>query len=440
MNRPVNKSLINLKYLACFALSLLVINLNCFAANNEVKNESVLSSSVNKQWFRLKLKSSTTHALIGEPLILTFTIENVGTKVEKFIRCAPAGSDNLNYEIIELGKQPRIYTPENYFGSRNRIQTLILQPLDTFSSSDDVTYESNGLLLSKTGEYIIHAIYSIPVGISDTPMTIRSNGVCIVVEEPKGIDKEVYNRLVEFSKQKRMGYRYWTNDVTYIPEYNDIIKKYPKSKYAGYISYNIAQIIGSYKMIKAAYKKVEDTVSYIEKAAVKYDDVATLFGDTPLGINARRLSGRWYATLGKSIIAEEKFRSAFCSASATSEDQMRLLSWINNLYPNSFYSESDLAKQGYNIIDTRVMLPLLPYAHALGYELIKDRISNQLFVKKGDFKWLVKIGEERLPVCGILYEKMIVTVDNEGGYMVSPSVITMLMAERYGKDMAIILF
>ena len=100
-----------------------------------------------------------------------------------------------------------------------------------------------------------------------------------------------------------------------------------------------------------------------------------------------------------------------------------------------FYYDSGLVKPG-EVIATRMMLPLIPYAAALGYELRKDKQSGEAMLVRDDYQWVVTPGEHTLSVCGTPYEDIRVEIGREGEFRVSLSVIAMLIAERYGEDMA----
>jgi len=235
------------------------------------------------------------------------------------------------------------------------------------------------MLLDEPGEYIFHAMYSLPDGIPGGPMTIRSNGICIVARQPKGIDQEVYDALSErIAKNKKDG-EIWSIEIATIPEYEAIINKYQQSKYNVYIHYYLAQTYEFYG--KHTAKGTTEAIPSIQKAIMHYQMAAELSKDTPLGIQARQLAGRCYATLGKTEEAEIALRDAFCSE-ATTEEQIDILSWIKHLERGTF--REDLAKPE-DVITTRMMLPLRPYAAALGYALTTDKQSGKAMLVRNDY-------------------------------------------------------
>jgi len=405
------------------------------ATENTTGSEGgIIAPQTDTPRFHAQLRSANTHLLLGEPVWVTFSIQNAGIKDTTMIRSAPPGSDYLNYEIVAPGKQPRTFMPMGVLsGSGRAKRLLLLKPADSFSRADELTYEQRGILIDQPGEYVIHAVYCLPDGVPGGPFTIRSNGICIVVEAPMGDDKTVYDALVErIAKKSKIG-GLWTVEAACIPEYEAILAAYPRGGYAVSIHHHLAQAYEFYA--KNEKRDAKEVVALVEKAILNYRVVAETLAATPLGTQAYQLAGRSYASLNKVNSAEEMYRAAFCSPGVTSESQLDILSWIKLLEMGTFYGESGLVKPGKDVT-TKVMLPLLPYARALGYKMTKDEKTGESVLIKGDYQWIIKPGEDPLLVCGTLCKNMRVELDKDGGFRVSPSVIAMLMAERYGKDMA----
>jgi len=205
--------------------------------------------------------------------------------------------------------------------------------------------------------------------------------------------------------------------------------KYPQSKYTAYIRYYLAQALETYATDFA--KDKQEITSYMERAITNYETVAESLEDLPLGTYARQIAGRCYAILGKFNIAEEKFAAAFCSLQSSTEDQLEILSWARD--PYSFYKENKIASFD-NVPYIKQMLSLKKYANALGYDLVIDDKTKDSSLVKGTYKWTIRFSDDPLPICGHLYTDMKVELV-DSNFIVSPQVIAMLMAERYGKGM-----
>ena len=147
---------------------------------------------------------------------------------------------------------------------------------------------------------------------------------------------------------------------------------------------------------------------------------------------ASRLSSR----LAHKKEAEIFLLNAFTSRYETTEGQIEILSWFRHIDSGMFRRTSGLAKPEEDII-SKSMIPLLPYANALGYKLIKDSKTGESVLIKCDFKWVIKLndGEELLLINHQYYRDIKVENDNEKGFMVNPSVIALLLADKYGEGM-----
>ena len=399
------------------------------AAPNDVPpGDGVQAANPLAPKLRVQLRTPKTHLLLGEPVFVSLAIYNAGQDNATAVRCNPPGSDYLNYEITAPGQPSRTYQGGVILSGRGAPSTLLLRPSDAFSRDDDLTLDrtSTGLLIDRPGEYVIHAGYSLPDGVAGGPLSLRSNGVCLIGEEPSGLDKEVHDALIERVAQKTKG-RIWSINHGVIEDYEAIAAQYPQSTYTVYIYYYLAQAYEFYG--KVTMSGTTATIPLLQKAITNYQLVAELSKDTPLGIEARQLAGRCYATLGQTAEAEIAFRDVFCSG-ATTEMQIKMLAWIEHLESGMFYEESGLAQPG-EMMARNVMLPLLPYARALGYELRQDTGTGESVVTNGDYHWVIQPGDRHDTICGILYEDLRVEMDTAGDFRVSPAVIVMLMEERF---------
>lgn len=311
-------------------------------------------------------------------------------------------------------------------------EILSLQPGDSYSRTDDDVYESFSII--KPGKYIYQAIYSLPKTKNNGPLTIRSNSVCIFVEKPVGIDKKVYDAISNIGRKYNQ-YSKWSVNEKGVPEYEIIISKYPKSKYIPYMIFYLADE-QHYLGIECNANNIKKKITYYKKAIDNYDKAANMLKNSYLAVLSQQYAGRCYANLNQIENAEEKFRAAFCSPGASTELQMEIISWLVFLEEGKFYVWSKLAKPCEKVTN-KVMLPLLPYANALGYQVMKDEKTGESFIIKGDYKCVIKKGEVSLLNCKdeTHYEYIRIEQDKDGSFLVSTSVIAMLMAERYGRGM-----
>ncbi len=384
---------------------------------------------------RLVLNAPKTSYLIYEPLFVTVTLKNTGPGEASLPVVLDTAIQLLSFEITAPGKPPHAYcpwvvgdlTPD---GPAQALMTLGTG--ESCSADADLTYEmgEGGVLtvLNRPGDYGIRASYSVPAHWPAGPLTITSNEVRLVVSQPKGGDRAAFDILTGIPHRE---FWPWSIQTEAGPYYQRIRHRYPRSAYAPYASYYLAQIYHSDGTDRM--RGTREGRSRFEAAPRLHLSAADQAGDTPFGLNARMWAGRVVCQLGSVQKAQKCFEDVFLSPHASDGMRMEVLSSMTS-------TETDILLRypGHEGVarSAVVYLPLEASAQALGFSITWDENRESASVAGPRVSMTVVPSESAVTING---EKLADTraIVKNGVVFVSPSVIRTIIRAHRGRKLGV---
>lgn len=370
----------------------------------------------------LSIATAKSQYLKNEPLKLFVSVTNCSNSVQYVADYFESSA----FQLTVRSDKDELFRPRHSSSSMEDIQYLIA-PGDSYSLGIDITKSMTGITLHKPGVYYLSARYKyMPVGCSSL-ITLQSNTITIDVAEPEGVDADAITEL-QGSLEKLQNTMWKVNDKQ-IDAYEQVIHKYPDSKYTPYFKFYLAQTYEyvSYRNLVSA----EVTRDYLYKASALYRAIAkSCYASPPRAVTC---AGRCYAAMGLRGEAIGCLDDGFFASDISVDERSSIIGCYSLIEDGIFFENNkDVDKDSYDY--SEVMHPLLPFASALGYQVQWGKNTVTLTSPSANFT-LVD-GEQALAVGGVSYPKMLVSL-NRDTPTISNRVLAALLAARYGPGMAL---
>ncbi|MHB1000141.1 MAG: stalk domain-containing protein [Armatimonadota bacterium] len=381
----------------------------------------------------MELSAPKSVYLLDEPMYVTVRFRNTGKSVEQISCLLEPGIHILDIYITPPDGEKYLLPPgfEISMTSESFTNSILdLAPNSTYSGSvntNELRQSQRTSVFDKPGKYAIECIY-VPLRETGLDMTpIHSNMLNITVEKPEGDDLLTRNTLIHAPNASKFGM--WWVGADWMNAYEDILQKYPASKYAVHVKFYLAQCYESYEITKLRSKDI--SLPLMKKAIELYSQVSQESAGSPLSAYAARLAGRVSAKIGENDKAVKYLVESFTSKDATDEDRLESLSWMNHVDTGLFQSEFSFDKV---IPGGDVLMPLKESASALGFITKWDPTKKVASVFSGKIRGVLDPGKGTVKINGDQVAQAKCSEKN-GDVYVSPNVIARLMAEKYGERM-----
>lgn len=376
----------------------------------------------------LELTTPKARYLVGEPLFVVLTLRNTGVDDAMFVRSFALWTTRLTFDITPPGgERYRYESPLAATGGRNDTRGTYLGAGETYSASFELTWQkgkqSVACLLSQPGYYTIQAAYTLP---GEPKVVLQSNEHQLLVKEPQGTDREVYNLLREIPRldEENLWLAGKGADGLAIECYNRIVREYPDSGYTPHVAFFLASIYDARHKMKKAEKGVDE----IGRAAQLFTLAAEKLYDSPLRSMALELTGRCLAEVGNLTQAWGMFEAALTSPAATDEDRLRMLLSMEHL-PSEF--NHDGSDPG-SAMSAEPGLRLRPVAEALGFRVGWDNRTKTIAVDGTRLHGTLQVGKAAATLNGVAHTDIAPSLRN-GEVLVSPSLVRALLVAQRSK-------
>jgi len=376
--------------------------------------------------FQLELSSYKTQYLPHEPLYVKVAVRNVGPSDSRILTILDPEVGFMKFEIAAPGEEPHKYDP----GVAIEIvkpeegAALTLGPGESYSARADLTEElcreeaGRKTVLSKPGMYVIRAVYELPADMPTGPIALWSNDLTVVVTKAKGDDLKVSNLLGKLEDK-------WGYSKEQLACYEELVTKYPKSKYALYARYHLA---GKHSWDGMdAYRGEQRGFESLKKAAEMFASISRDAGNTPIGLKAADRSGSWFGSIGNIKESQRMFEKAFSHPAATDDDRIEAVSHLNLLEGGHWQWQSEFVPEKRR---TELHLPLRWFAKPFGFSVEYNSAANTATASGPRFKCSFRPGDSRIIINGKERTGCKTWLD-KGEVRISIPVIHALLAEHY---------
>ncbi len=375
-----------------------------------------------------ELSTPKTHYLIGEPLYVIVNFRNTGAEEAKLVCGFDPWDPNVIFHVTPPDGERYQYQPTSAATGGSEGGGIYLSPGDTFSAAMELTWEMRGrdlvCLLARPGEYVIEASYYLVPG--DDSTMVRSNQHRLVVDEPQGIDREVYDLLkgVPGINEGDLWLPARGSDAAVIECYNKILQRFPTSGYTPHVAFFLACLHEVRTIIKTAEKDVDE----LGRAAQLFSLAAERTADTPLGPVALRYAGRCFATCGHFTEALGMFKAALTSHGATHHEKLNVLTFIRQMQKGTWQEKLSPEQRA----PADLKLPLRSVAEAFGFRVTWDNSTRTVGIDGSRLHGTLQTDKALVTLNGAAHPAVSVAFEN-GEVMVSPVLIDAILIKQFGK-------
>lgn len=387
-------------------------------AGAEAERDDAAMRARAAESLHVMVESEKERYLFREPIRLIVTVKNRGELPVKIVRPDWRLSDVLGIRVQQENTLPVMIAPPFSVTPRDiRDHLVTLQPHDTYSTAIDVTANTNAMT---AGALEASAIYTIPKEIYGERIKLISNTIVIPIEEPMSVeDRRAYDILRQFAKSVT---NVWELSDRQQEGYQQIIHTCPSSAY----------VAGAYYYLAQAVEFSDDGKNDDFGLAARYFQSASkCWGQSASAVEAQMLAARAYARYGDRVSAFTMFEECLLNPGATSDNILRALQWISY----TATGEYDLNRShgtSRQFVNAKLM-HLEPLADALGYAVTYQ--VETLTLRRDQVEIVLHFQKNSVDYNGFHYTGLIVERHTDEKTAVSPAVIAMLFAERYGECM-----
>lgn len=287
---------------------------------------------------KLEMSAPKLRYFVDEPLIVKVSAKNIGnSEAEVWAQLLDPITSGVIFEITEPDGDSYRWRPECYAGwLQTPQQAILLLPGDSYSRTQDLTYQRDEKLRLWKTCFPVPGLYRVKAWGSSYQ---GSNVLNITVSRPRGNDKLAHDLITaEIARQQSLPYadkykdmplyvrgRVWQQNGWMCPLYERILAKYPKSLYAVYSRYYLAQGLERGTSWSSWDR---DTRQVLRRAASLYREVIKDDRGTGLAVHAMRLCGRTCAKLRNFDDGVDMLESALFHPNSSMDDRMTALRWL----------------------------------------------------------------------------------------------------------------
>lgn len=355
----------------------------------------------------MELSTPKTQYVQHEPFWVVLAFMNTGTEEEKLVRSFdPAYDEMIVYITRPDGKRSPYDSPVK--AARVPVSdwtpmTVCLAPGEKFTAGLDLSRESRRDTLSRAGEYRIRVVYEMP---GDDSITFESNECRLIVGEPRGVDRKVYDLLKAIPRYNRESL--WSVE----PEsrelqqktFQRILHRYPDSAYVPYVRLALA---GHYSTLGYEWPDESQRPEWARRSGEQYRLAADTLADSPLGAEAYSWAVRNYRRGQDRAGCRKAFEAELACRGMTDEQRRWRLAFLY----------TDMQAWQVPVNDPKdVRVPLRPVAESMGFKVAWN--PNEKTADVSNARVNITVRPEDM---------------SEGRMMVPLKALAPLVADRYGR-------
>jgi len=377
----------------------------------------------------LELATPKAHYLAGEPLFMVLTLRNTGTDDAVFVRSFDLWTTRLAFDItLPSGQHYRYESPLTATAKPGNTAGTYLGARETYTFPFELTWQRGkkdlACLLSQPGDYMIRASYTMP---GEPKTVLRSNEHHILVKDPQGIDRVVYDLLRQVPRvdEENLWMTSKGADLQAIECYNMILREYPDSGYAPHVAFFLASLHEFRHKMKEGEKGVDE----IGRSAQLFILASEKLHSSPLKSMALESAGRCLALVNNSTQAWRLFEAALTDPTATDEDRIRMLLSMEHPPDEFDHNGSDAA----SAVLAELGLRLRPVAEALGFKVGWDNRTKTIVIDGSRLHGTLQVDKAAATLNGVAHANIAASVI-DGEVMVSPSLVRALLVAQRSKS------